>query len=658
MTVAAKNPIEVYSGDGVTTAFAARWRYIDTASLKVELISSSGAVTAQTLGVHYTATAGTTDAGGTVTMVTPPAVGQRLRIKRVTPRSQPTQYPTSGAFPASSHELALDRTTMTVQELGVDMADVQGRALQVPDGETIAKLPAASSRIGKMFAFDGSGNGLFDIDADKVRQVIGAVFNPVFTQLASLVMFLAAGVGAVTRTVQDKLRDSVTVEDYGAVGDGVADDTAAIQKMIDDRGYFTLSAKTYRITNTLTIPPHSTSLKSIGAKFSGAGMEKSVLRCDGMAGKSAIASAASTGLYRVTMADFSISGDADTCISFALTIGASNLLYQSQFRDLVLTCAASSAFKATSHFSCGWENVHTFSSGGHGFELQGGNSTILNNCYAHTSGAGKAGYRILGGATLIACNGVDAGGDIWGDFGGATAAGDPYQAQFRITMIGCNVEDWDNDAIVLRNTGSLTLETVTFQAKASGTINSIITQPATGAASLWKLVERNSVFLTKGATLAGASRVIMNAGPELIRSNANLFTDVYRADQALLYAIPKDGVSVPAFSIIASKFAALDADRYYGFTQQVPTVWTANATTFSVAGKNVVKTANTGATAFATATGGTEGQELSLVIRDAFTTVNHGTGANAFNLKGAANLVCASGDVLKFVHNGTGWKQI
>lgn len=33
-------------------------------------------------------------------------------------------------------------------------------------------------------------------------------------------------------------------------------------------------------------------------------------------------------------------------------------------------------------------------------------------------------------------------------------------------------------------------------------------------------------------------------------------------------------------------------------------------------------------------------------------------GANAFNLKGAANLACANGDVLKFVHNGTGWKQV
>jgi hypothetical protein len=40
-------------------------------------------------------------------------------------------------------------------------------------------------------------------------------------------MFLQSGTGAVARTVQAKLRDTVSVKDFGAVGDGVADDTAA-----------------------------------------------------------------------------------------------------------------------------------------------------------------------------------------------------------------------------------------------------------------------------------------------------------------------------------------------------------------------------------------------------------------------------------------------
>ena len=76
---------------------------------------------------------------------------------------------------------------------------------------------------------------------------------------SALIGFIAAGTGAVTRTVQSKLRETVSVKDYGAVGDGVTDDTAAIQACINAveastyGGVVYLPTGTYKVTSNLTV---------------------------------------------------------------------------------------------------------------------------------------------------------------------------------------------------------------------------------------------------------------------------------------------------------------------------------------------------------------------------------------------------------------------
>lgn len=44
---------------------------------------------------------------------------------------------------------------------------------------------------------------------------------------ASLIGWIQSGIGTIYRTIQDKLRETVSVKDFGAVGDGVTNDTAA-----------------------------------------------------------------------------------------------------------------------------------------------------------------------------------------------------------------------------------------------------------------------------------------------------------------------------------------------------------------------------------------------------------------------------------------------
>jgi hypothetical protein len=50
---------------------------------------------------------------------------------------------------------------------------------------------------------------------------------------ATNINFTQSGTGAVTRTVDSKLRDVVSVKDFGAVGDGVTNDAAAIQAAVN-----------------------------------------------------------------------------------------------------------------------------------------------------------------------------------------------------------------------------------------------------------------------------------------------------------------------------------------------------------------------------------------------------------------------------------------
>lgn len=84
---------------------------------------------------------------------------------------------------------------------------------------------------------------------------------------SSFIGFIQDGTGAVARTVQAKLRETKSVKDFGAVGDGIADDTAAIQAAITavqvTGGEVFFPAGTYKTTAPLVIDDSSVTLDPI-----------------------------------------------------------------------------------------------------------------------------------------------------------------------------------------------------------------------------------------------------------------------------------------------------------------------------------------------------------------------------------------------------------
>lgn len=156
MTVAQITPNISYTENGVTLSFAAPFRYLAADQIEVRR-SVGGIETVLAYGIAWNATPGPSDTGGTVTLAATVA-GAVLKIRRVTPRVQQTDYLTGDSFPAETHEQGLDRAIMIAQEQDLARTELAARALLVPVGETVSVLPAAAARINKVLGFDATGS--------------------------------------------------------------------------------------------------------------------------------------------------------------------------------------------------------------------------------------------------------------------------------------------------------------------------------------------------------------------------------------------------------------------------------------------------------------------------------------------------------------------
>jgi len=127
MTLSTQTSKTTYIGNGATSVFPVPFPFLRPDDIKV-LLRQDGAELPLLPGTHYNVEGAGEPSGGSLTLVEPPATGQVLLIYRDPAIVQEVDYVENAAFPAETHEAALDLLTMICQALDEKI----GRAVLYP----------------------------------------------------------------------------------------------------------------------------------------------------------------------------------------------------------------------------------------------------------------------------------------------------------------------------------------------------------------------------------------------------------------------------------------------------------------------------------------------------------------------------------------------
>lgn len=217
-----------HTGNGSSQTFSVPFPYLLREHVKLYYglnLVTGGYSSLLVEGANYTWTTGTT-----VLISTPPPSGTVLTIRRETP--------TTNRLVAW-----VDGSALTAQDL--DTADLQNfYAIQEHKDyvESLSLTPSANVTDNSITETKLSTDAVIAIKIKDLNVTPG-----------KLALYTQPGTGAVARSLYGRMSDWCSVKDFGAVGNGIADDTAAFQAAVDSGMAVHVPRATYNISSTINL---------------------------------------------------------------------------------------------------------------------------------------------------------------------------------------------------------------------------------------------------------------------------------------------------------------------------------------------------------------------------------------------------------------------
>ena len=153
MTVETEQNLINHDADGIQDTFAYPFLVQQASDLKVLEDGTTTTLAFTVFGV------GDVNGGTVVFSPVVPLNGVVVTLERIVDLTQLVDYQPFDAFPAETHEDALDKLTMAVQQVKNSIGS--GRTITIPESDPVSiitELPEDQDRASEFFAFDSAGN--------------------------------------------------------------------------------------------------------------------------------------------------------------------------------------------------------------------------------------------------------------------------------------------------------------------------------------------------------------------------------------------------------------------------------------------------------------------------------------------------------------------